>query len=345
MGQWASWYGTQTYTVSPPQPGKFRVTSITFHVQGMDAGTYYDDHGGTPYPGSDYGSSSLSASISGNIAGGQGSQYLGTGSHSYGEYADGGKYTAGWASAITWVPSGIFVAPSGVTVTIGNGGAVGDGIIGGVSFSVSWDWAYGNYHFNYADGYTDTKTDQTYGTTVSSSHGITHITNYIGNGGAPATQTRNQSYTSSASRTVSAEDCAQYPNYINISVPGQSKSFVRQGDGIVLPTLEDYLFEGWWGVQSSRSGRGDEWLDGRSLGTHGTYTCYAHYMTSPVHEFKDGAWHRWLPPDMNAQSVNGAKTVNNIRSKHSDGTWPLDKPIYQREKWWLGPKKRSDDSS
>lgn len=33
---------------------------------------------------------------------------------------------------------------------------------------------------------------------------------------------------------------------------------------------------------------------------------------------------------MNAQSVLGTKTVNNIRSKHEDGTWPLDKPVYER---------------
>lgn len=331
MGQWDSNYGTKSYHISPPQPGKFRVLSVTFTVQGTDEGWYYDQKNGIDPPGVHCGNVSLSASISGNVAGGQGSQYLGTGSHSSGGDPEAGTaYVAGWASAITWTPSGIFVAPSGIDVTIGSGSAVGDGIIGGTPLSVSWDWAYANYTFNYVDGHSNSHKDCMYGTTVSDSHTISHITNYYGNTGQPAHQVRDQSYVASYSLTVTADDCAKYPSYIPISVPGQTKYFIRYGGNIVLPTLEDYLFEGWWGTPSTRSGRGDEWLDGRSLGDHGTYNCYAHWMTSPVHERKDGVWHRWLPPDMNAQSVLGTKTVNNIRSKHEDGTWPLDKPVYER---------------
>lgn len=310
-------------TISPPQPGKFRVKSVTFYVQGAPAGDYYDE---AVYPPPGPGSHDApfhhgGNSLTGNVAGG-GSIGLGTG-----WTTSGATWVTGHASAHTLTISGVLMAKDGLAVSITGGAAVGNC---DSPVSVEWDWAFANYTFSYVDGHTSSHTDCLYGTTVSDSHTVGHYTYYIGNGGTPASQTRDQSYLCSSSRTVTAEDCAQYPSYIGIGVPGQTKYFVREGDGIVLPELEDYLFEGWWGVQNSRSGRGDEWLDGRSLGDHGSYTCYAHWMTSPVHERRDGIWHRWLPPDMNAQSVNGVKTVNNIRSKHDDGTWPLDKPIYQR---------------
>lgn len=322
---WDTTASGATYTIGPPQAGKYWLKTVTVGVSSAPSGHYWRDH--DPKEGGfDYGGGHAYVTVSG---GGQSvtAYATTTGYITDGTFSDGTKFTTGHATGSVTVNFNKIMTPSMGAVTV----QVAGGWVGNSSPGPFWDWAFANFTFSYVDGHTSSHTDCQYGTTVSDSHVVGHYTNYIGNGGTPATQTRNQSYTCSGSLTVNADHCAQYPSYINISVGGQTKTFVRQGDGIVLPTLEDYLFEGWWGVQNSRSGRGDEWLDGKSLGTHGTYTCYAHYMTSPIHEFKDGAWHRWLPPDMNAQSVNGTKTVNNIRSKHSDGTWPLDKPIYERQ--------------
>lgn len=340
MASWDLAFGPGSVTFMPPHPGKFRITSITFYVQGAPTGDYYDDewydpgHGkpGDPdYREPEYGSHKDPMWCDGDsltgVIPGSGTISLGTG----GKYSGGSgddQWVHGTASAHTFIPPSVLLARNGITISVSGGRAA----VGNCDnpYHVEWDWAFGNYHFNYCDGHVDTRVDNLYGTNVESSHTIGHYTYYIGNGGTPARQVRDRSYVSSASHVVTADDCAVYPNFIEIDVPGQPQYFIRKGEGIVLPTLEDYLFEGWWGVQNSRSGRGAEWLDGKPLSDHGEFTCYAHWMTSPVHERRDGIWHRWLPPDMNAQSVNGTKTVNNIRSKHEDGTWPLDKPIYKR---------------
>lgn len=318
----ATWdYTTTTTSISAPQAGKYWLKTVTLGISNAPAGWYYYPDNNMEGTGNTYGQGHAWVTVS--WSGGSATAYANT---------------TGWTNSASEAPFWTHGNATGsVTVNVNQIilGAVtvsyGGGWVGNDSINANWDWAYANFTFSYVDGHTSSHANCQYGTTVSDSHTISHITNYYGNTGTPALQTRNQSYTAGSSVTVNASHCAQYPNYINIGVGGQTKYFVRKGDGIVLPTLDDYLFEGWWGTLSTRSGRGDEWLDGRSLGDHGTYNCYAHYMTSPVHEFKDGAWHRWLPPDMNAQSVNGTKTVNNIRSKHSDGTWPLDKPIYERQ--------------
>ena len=197
MGQWDSSFGTKSYHINPPQPGKFRVLSVTFTIQGTDEGNYYDQVYSDPPidpPGVHCGTVSLSATISGNVAGEQGSITLGTGTHSeHGAPSSGQEYVSGWATPKTWTPSGIFVAPSGIDVTIGSGSAVGDNLWPGPPLSVSWDWAYANYTFNYVDGHSNSHKDCMYGTTVSDSHTISHITNYYGNTGQPAHQVRDQS--------------------------------------------------------------------------------------------------------------------------------------------------------
>jgi len=317
MATWS--YETTTETVTAPQAGKYWLKTVTMNIASAPEGDYFDydqpiEH---HHP---QGNAYMTVSWPGGSATGHADR---VGSitplpeiHQTRGNAEGGSITVTVNQILT---------SGSVTVTYGGGW------VGSDTIHSDWDWAYANIVFNYVDGHSSRHSDCQYGTTVYDSHTISHLTNYHGNGGTPNLQTRDQSYTASGSETIDAGDCAQYPGYVSINVPGQTKTFVREGDGIVLPELEDYLFEGWWGVADSRSTRGDEWLDEKSLGQYGTYDCYAHYMSPPIWERRNGAWHKWIPSDMNAQSVNGSITVNNIRSKHPDGTWPLDKPIYRRE--------------
>ena len=324
----ASWSGPNfppsSTTASAPEPGKFWLKTVTMNISSNPAAqagvaVYYypEGTGQTTEPGQGH------AYVTVSWPGGSATEYANT--VGWVNWNDDQFWTHGNAVGSVTVNVNQIIPAGSVTVTYG-GGWVGSDIV----YS-SWDWAYANVTFNYVDGHSNSHSNCQYGSTVYDSHTISHVTNYHGNGGDPDLQTRNQSYTASGSITIGSSECAQYPNYVSVNVPGQTKTFVREGDGIVLPTLEDFFFEGWWGVADTRSGRGEEWLDGKSLGQYGTYDCYAHYMSSPVWERKDGAWHKWAPSDMNAQSVAGPVTVNNIRSKHSDGTWPLDKPIYRRE--------------
>jgi len=325
-----SWSQTTEHrSTSSPQAGQYWLKSVSVNMSSSPAGNYYPNGeyseggppSGTPYP---QGHAVLTVILpSGETFSAAATQ---VGGRSDVQVSPNHWDVHGTSSETVTVNVDRIVTSGTASVEI-SGGAVGNlDDINGV-----WDWAFANITFNYVDGHSSSHTNCQYGTTVYDSHTISHLTNYHGNGGTPNLQTRDQSYTASGSKTITSSDCAAYPGYVSVSVPGQTKTFLRQGDGIVLPTLEDYFFEGWWGVESSRSSRGAEWTDGKDLGQYGTYDCYAHYMSSPVWERKNGAWHKWTPSDMNAQSVVGPITVNNIRSKHSDGTWPLDKPIYRRE--------------